>query len=62
MSCRTTSRFHHHSGVEGFFVVDGQCLETADRTHDEQRGTLVVSAGIPMRLVATDLRLDGHQR
>ena len=35
-----TSRFHHHSGVEGFFVADGQqCLETADRTLcDEQRG------------------------
>jgi quercetin dioxygenase-like cupin family protein len=50
-----TSRFHHHSGVEGFFVVDGQqCLETADRTHVMNKGdALVVSAGIAMRLVAT---------
>jgi quercetin dioxygenase-like cupin family protein len=50
-----TSRFHHHSGIEGFFVADGQqCLETADRTHVMNKGdTLVVPAGIPMRLVAT---------
>jgi quercetin dioxygenase-like cupin family protein len=50
-----TSRFHHHSGVEGFFVVDGQqCLETADRTHVMNEGdVLVVPAGIAMRLVAT---------
>jgi quercetin dioxygenase-like cupin family protein len=50
-----TSRFHHHSGVEGLFVADGQqCLETADRTHVMNKGdTLVVPAGIPMRLVAT---------
>jgi quercetin dioxygenase-like cupin family protein len=50
-----TSRFHHHSGVEGFFVVDGQqCLETSDRTHVMNKGdTLAVPAGIPMRLVAT---------
>jgi hypothetical protein len=32
--CGLTSQFHHHSGIEGFFVVDGQqCLETADRTY-----------------------------
>jgi quercetin dioxygenase-like cupin family protein len=50
-----TSRFHHHSGVEGFFVVDGQqCLETADRTYVMNKGdTLVIPAGIAMRLVAT---------
>ena len=50
-----TSRFHHHSGVEGFFVADGQqCLETADRTYVMNKGdTLVVPAGIAMRLVAT---------
>jgi quercetin dioxygenase-like cupin family protein len=50
-----TSRFHHHSGVEGFFVADGQqCLEIADRTHVMNQGdTLVVPAGVPMRLVAT---------
>jgi quercetin dioxygenase-like cupin family protein len=50
-----TSRFHHHSGVEGFFVADGQqCLETADRTYVTNKGdTLVVPANVPMRLVAT---------
>jgi quercetin dioxygenase-like cupin family protein len=50
-----TSRFHHHSGVEGFFVVDGQqCLETADRTYVMNKGdALVIPAGIAMRLVAT---------
>jgi len=50
-----TSRFHSHSGVEGFFVVDGQqCLEMADRTYVMNKGaTLVVPAGIAMRLVAT---------
>jgi quercetin dioxygenase-like cupin family protein len=50
-----TSRFHHHSGVGGFFVADGQqCLDTADRTHVMNKGdTLVVPAGIPIRLVAT---------
>jgi len=50
-----TSRVHNHSGVEGFFVVDGQqCLEMADRTYVMNKGaTLVVPAGIAMRLVAT---------
>ena len=50
-----TSRFHHHSGIEGFFVADGQqCLETADRTYVMNRGdTLVIPAGVAMRLVAT---------
>lgn len=40
---------------EGFFVADGQqCLETADRTHVMNRGdTLMLPAGIAMRLVAT---------
>ena len=53
-----TSRFHHHSGVEGFFVVDGQqCLETADRTYVMNKGdALVIPAGVAMRLVATDRR------
>jgi quercetin dioxygenase-like cupin family protein len=50
-----TSRFHQHSGVEGFFVVDGQqCLETADRTYVMNKGdALVIPAGVAMRLVAT---------
>jgi quercetin dioxygenase-like cupin family protein len=55
ISSGLTSRFHHHSGVEGFFVADGQqCLETADRTHLMNKGdTLVAPADMPMRLVAT---------
>jgi mannose-6-phosphate isomerase-like protein (cupin superfamily) len=46
---------HHHSGVERFFVADGQqCLERSDRTHVMNKGdTLVVPSGIAMRLVAT---------
>ena len=50
-----TSRVHLHSGVEAFFVVDGeQCLETADRAHTMHKGdTLVMPAGVTMRLVAT---------
>jgi mannose-6-phosphate isomerase-like protein (cupin superfamily) len=48
-----SSRSHHHSGVEGFFVADGQqCLETADQMYVMNKGdTLVVPAGIAMRLV-----------
>jgi hypothetical protein len=50
-----TSRFHHRSGVEGFFVIDRQqCLETADRTYVMNKGdALVIPGGIAMRLVAT---------
>jgi quercetin dioxygenase-like cupin family protein len=50
-----TSRVHLHSGVEGFFVVDGeQCLETEDRAHIMRKGdTLMMPAGVTMRLVAT---------
>ncbi len=50
-----TSRVHVHSGVEAFYVVDGeQCLETADRAFKMQKGeTLVVPTGVTMRLVAT---------
>ena len=50
-----TSRVHLHSGVEGFFVVDGeQCLETEDRAHTMRKGdTLVIPARVTMRLVAT---------
>ncbi len=50
-----TSRVHLHSGVEAFYVVDGeQCLETADRAFKMQKGeTLVVPTGVTMRLVAT---------
>ena len=50
-----TSRVHLHSGVEAFYVVDGEpCLETADRAIKMQKGeTLVVPTGVRMRLVAT---------
>jgi quercetin dioxygenase-like cupin family protein len=50
-----TSRVHHHSGVEGFYVVDGeQCLETAERSYKMLKGdTLVIPAGVTMQLVAT---------
>jgi quercetin dioxygenase-like cupin family protein len=50
-----TSRVHHHSGVEAFYVVDGeQCLETPERAHTMHKGgTLAVPAGVTMRLVAT---------
>ena len=50
-----TSRVHLHSGVEAFFVVDGeQCLETADGAHTMRKGdTFVMPAGLTMRLVAT---------
>lgn len=50
-----TSRIHVHSGVEGFYVVDGeQCLETPTRTYAMPKGTTaMVAAGDTMRLVAT---------
>jgi quercetin dioxygenase-like cupin family protein len=50
-----TSRVHHHSGVEAFYVVDGeQCLETPTRAFKMLKGgTLAVPAGVTMRLVAT---------
>jgi quercetin dioxygenase-like cupin family protein len=48
------SRIHSHSGVEGFYVVDGeQCLEQATRADTMRKGDgLAVPAGVPMRLVA----------
>jgi quercetin dioxygenase-like cupin family protein len=50
-----TSRIHTHSGVEGFYVVDGQqCLETPTRIYEMPKGgSLVIPAGVTMRLVAT---------
>jgi quercetin dioxygenase-like cupin family protein len=49
-----TSRIHTHSGVEGFYVVDGeQCLETEARADTMRKGEgLAVPAGVTMRLVA----------
>jgi quercetin dioxygenase-like cupin family protein len=42
-----TSRVHFHSGVEAFYVVDGeQCLETPEHAFPMKKGeTLVVPAG-----------------
>jgi quercetin dioxygenase-like cupin family protein len=50
-----TSRVHLHSGVEAFYVVDGeQCLETETRAYKMPKGgSLAVAAGVTMRLVAT---------
>lgn len=50
-----TSRVHLHSGVEAFYTVDGeQCLETAKQAFRMKKGdSLVVPAGVTMRLVAT---------
>lgn len=50
-----TSRVHHHSGVEAFYMVDGeQCLETPERTYKMPKGgALAIAAGVTMRLVAT---------
>jgi quercetin dioxygenase-like cupin family protein len=50
-----TSRVHNHSGVEAFYVVEGeQCLETPERAYRMRRGgTLVIPAGVTMQLVAT---------
>jgi len=50
-----TSRIHTHSGVEGFYVVDGQqCLETETRIYKMAKaGSLAMPAGVAMRLVAT---------
>jgi quercetin dioxygenase-like cupin family protein len=50
-----TSRIHNHSGVEAFYVVDGeQCLETPTRAYRMRKGgTLAIAAEVTMRLVAT---------
>jgi quercetin dioxygenase-like cupin family protein len=49
-----TSRVHLHSGVEAFYVVEGeQWLETAERAFKMRKGeTLAVPTGVTMRLVA----------
>jgi quercetin dioxygenase-like cupin family protein len=50
-----TSHVHHHSGVEAFYVVEGeQCLETQARNYKMPKGgSLAIPAGVVMRLVAT---------
>ena len=49
------SRIHTHSGVEGFYVIEGeQCLQTPTRAVTLRQGeTLLVPANTPMKLVAT---------
>jgi quercetin dioxygenase-like cupin family protein len=49
-----TSRIHRHSGVEGFYVVDGaQCLETETRADTMRTGQgMAVGTNVVMRLVA----------
>jgi quercetin dioxygenase-like cupin family protein len=49
------SRIHNHSGVEAFYVLEGeQCLETPTRGFLQHKGEKsFVPAGTVMRLVAT---------
>jgi quercetin dioxygenase-like cupin family protein len=50
-----TTHVHYHSGAEAWYVIGGeQCLETATRVYKTHAGeSLVVPAGVTMRLVAT---------
>lgn len=50
-----TSRVHHHSGVEAFYVIDGeQCLETQTRAYPMKTGDmLVLPTGVTMQMVVT---------
>ena len=50
-----TSRVHLHSGVEAFYVVDGQqCLETPARAYPMKKGdVLVLPTGVTMQMIAT---------
>jgi quercetin dioxygenase-like cupin family protein len=50
-----TSRVHHHSGPEAFYVVEGeQCLRTEARAYVMHKGdTLAIPAGVTMQLVST---------
>ena len=49
------STAHQHSGVEAFYVVEGeQCLETPTRGSMLRKGeTLAIPTGVPMRLLVT---------
>lgn len=49
------SRVHHHSGVEGFYVLEGeQCLQTPTGATRLKKGeTAALPAGIPMRVLVT---------
>lgn len=46
---------HQHSGVEAFYVIEGeQCLETPTQATILRKGeTLAIPTGIPMRVVVT---------
>lgn len=46
---------HTHSGVEAFYVIDGQqCLETPSAADTMRKGEgFEIATGVPMRLVAT---------
>jgi quercetin dioxygenase-like cupin family protein len=49
------SLVHHHTGIEGVYVVEGEgCYETPTHAWKMQKGeTLVMAAGTPMRAVVT---------
>jgi len=49
------SLVHTHSGVEGFYALEGEaCLETPTRGYKLRKGgTLAIPGGIAMRIVAT---------
>ncbi|HYK35680.1 cupin domain-containing protein [Alloacidobacterium sp.] len=50
-----TSRVHHHSGVEMFYVLDGeQCLETPTQGYPMKKGdVLILPTGLTMQMVVT---------
>lgn len=49
------SAVHHHSGVEAFYVIEGeQCAETPTQASMLRKGdTLAIPTGVPMRLAVT---------
>jgi quercetin dioxygenase-like cupin family protein len=49
------SAVHHHSGVEAFYVLEGeQCAETPTQGSMLRKGdTLAIPTGVPMRLAVT---------
>jgi quercetin dioxygenase-like cupin family protein len=53
------SLVHHHSGVEAWYMTQGeQCLETPTQALTVRAGeTLAIPANVPMRLVATGSEL-----
>jgi quercetin dioxygenase-like cupin family protein len=49
------SLVHRHSGVEAFYVIDGeQCMQTPERATTVRRGeTITLPTGVTMRVTAT---------